>query len=148
MNAGNDAEVRLIVSTTLSIRSNRLYRVDCFPFVPRRMLLLYLDISLGMSSYLRPSNVILLSWEWIFCMDSSLGPQIPHYCLVRAVPIYLPRLVFSSISIDIKIHVFRIIILLYNSATRSGCGSVGRAVASDTRWPRFASSHQQLLSNH
>ena len=25
----------------------------------------------------------------------------------------------------------------------SGCGSVGRAVASDTRGPRFESSHQQ-----
>ena len=27
----------------------------------------------------------------------------------------------------------------------SGCGSVGRAVASDTRDPRFESSHQQIL---
>ena len=29
----------------------------------------------------------------------------------------------------------------------SGCGSVGRAVASDTRGPRFEYSHQQLLFN-
>ena len=29
----------------------------------------------------------------------------------------------------------------------SGCGAVGRAVASDTRGPRFESSHRQLLLN-
>ena len=29
----------------------------------------------------------------------------------------------------------------------SGCGAVGRAVASDTRGPRFESSHWQLLLN-
>ena len=29
----------------------------------------------------------------------------------------------------------------------SGCGSVGRAVASDTRGPQFESSHRQLLLN-
>ena len=29
----------------------------------------------------------------------------------------------------------------------SGCGSVDRAVASDTRGPRFESSHLQLLLN-
>ena len=29
----------------------------------------------------------------------------------------------------------------------SGCGSVGRAVASDTRGPRFESSHQQKFIN-
>ena len=29
----------------------------------------------------------------------------------------------------------------------SGCGKVGRAVASDTRVPRFESSHRQLLLN-
>ena len=29
----------------------------------------------------------------------------------------------------------------------SGCGSVGRAVASDTRGPRFESSHRQNLLN-
>ena len=29
----------------------------------------------------------------------------------------------------------------------SGCGAVGRAVASDTRGPGFESSHQQLLLN-
>ena len=27
----------------------------------------------------------------------------------------------------------------------NGCGSVGRAVASNTRGPRFESSHQQIL---
>ena len=27
----------------------------------------------------------------------------------------------------------------------SGCGSVGRAVPSDTRGPRFESSHRQIL---
>ena len=30
-----------------------------------------------------------------------------------------------------------------NSLTCSGCGSVGKAVASDTRGPRFESSHRQ-----
>ena len=30
----------------------------------------------------------------------------------------------------------------------SGCGTVGRMVASDTRGPRFESSHQQLLLNN
>ena len=29
----------------------------------------------------------------------------------------------------------------------SGCGAVGRAVASDTRGPGFVSSHRQLLLN-
>ena len=29
----------------------------------------------------------------------------------------------------------------------SGCGAVGRAVASDTRGPGFESSHRQLLLN-
>ena len=29
----------------------------------------------------------------------------------------------------------------------SGCGAVGRAVAYDTRGPRFESSHRQLLLN-
>ena len=29
----------------------------------------------------------------------------------------------------------------------SGCGSVGRAVASDTRSPRFESSHRQKIIN-
>ena len=29
----------------------------------------------------------------------------------------------------------------------SGCGSVGRAVASDTRGPQFKSSHRQNLLN-
>ena len=29
------------------------------------------------------------------------------------------------------------------AAVGSGCGSVGRAVSSDTRCPRFESSHQQ-----
>ena len=29
----------------------------------------------------------------------------------------------------------------------SGCGSVGRAVASDTRGPRFESSHRQKFIN-
>ena len=29
----------------------------------------------------------------------------------------------------------------------SGCGAVGRAVASDTRGPGFKSSHRQLLLN-
>ena len=29
----------------------------------------------------------------------------------------------------------------------SGCGAVGRAVASNTRGPGFESSHRQLLSN-
>ena len=29
----------------------------------------------------------------------------------------------------------------------SGCGAVGRAVASNTRGPRFESSHRQLLLN-
>ena len=32
-------------------------------------------------------------------------------------------------------------------ALGSGCGSVGRAVASDTRGPRFESSHRQNLLN-
>ena len=32
---------------------------------------------------------------------------------------------------------------LINLTEGSGCGSVGRAVASDTRGPRFESSHQQ-----
>ena len=30
----------------------------------------------------------------------------------------------------------------------SGCGSVGRAVASDTRDPRFKSSHRQTFIEH
>ena len=30
---------------------------------------------------------------------------------------------------------------------RSGCGSVGRAVASDIRGPRFESSHRQKIIN-
>ena len=29
--------------------------------------------------------------------------------------------------------------------SKSGCGSVGKAVASDTRDPQFESSHQQTL---
>ena len=34
------------------------------------------------------------------------------------------------------------------AALGSGCGSVGRAVASDTRGPRFESSHRQkFISN-
>ena len=33
------------------------------------------------------------------------------------------------------------------TALGSGCGSVGRAVASDTRGPRFESSHWQNLLN-
>ena len=34
-----------------------------------------------------------------------------------------------------------------NTFLGSGCGAVGRAVAYDTRGPRFESSHRQLLLN-
>ena len=34
-----------------------------------------------------------------------------------------------------------------NDLEGSGCGSVGRVVASNTRGPRFESSHQQNLLN-
>ena len=34
---------------------------------------------------------------------------------------------------------------LYTLYTGSGCGSVGRAVASETRGPRFESSHRQIF---
>ena len=34
-----------------------------------------------------------------------------------------------------------------NNIKGSGCGAVGRAVAYDTRGPRFESSHRQLLLN-
>ena len=41
----------------------------------------------------------------------------------------------------------RILSLNEDGGTGSGCGSVGRAVASDTRGPRFESSHRQNLLN-
>ena len=47
------------------------------------------------------------------------------------------RLVYSLIGLDFT--------ELENMLWGSGCGSVGRAVSSDTRGPRFKSSHRQNL---
>ena len=36
-------------------------------------------------------------------------------------------------------------VIRHDNSEGSGCGSVGRAVASDTRGPRFESSHRQKI---
>ena len=50
-------------------------------------------------------------------------------------PIFSVILIYSKLSI----------IVIIKMTTGSGCGSVGRAVASDTRGPRFESSHRQKI---
>ena len=43
---------------------------------------------------------------------------------------------------------FRVMIINTNKSVGSGCGTVGRAVTSDTRIPGFESSYQQLFKEH
>ena len=50
--------------------------------------------------------------------------------------------IFSSLLLPTKC------MSLKNFTPGSGCGSVGRAVASNTRGPRFESSHQQIYIEH
>ena len=71
-----------------------------------------------------------------------------HFGYTLCYLIFYPRaIIITNISIACLLLFITIAILLVRrlvtSDQGSGCGSVGRAVASDTKGPRFESSHRQ-----
>ena len=75
--------------------------------------------------------------------------DLQYMSLLHREPLWSPpitiRQVLSSLSIDSFIKNWFLQTILFMG---SGCGSVGRVVTSNTRGPRFESSHRQIYFIH
>ena len=92
---------------------------------------------------------LVLPYQWyshlIKVGDEGVIPQsVDNYgCMIVGSKRYLTGVQYKKVGYSHKTSVIRTSLTCLNWAFTSGGGPVGRAVASDTRDPRFKSQHRQ-----
>ena len=95
--------------------------------------------SLCCSEIIMPSDWLKFD-TWLIWSEAPIDNTIDR-------SVYLPRYVLLLVTSIISVTVSQMIATYYTKVLNvwSGCGSVGRVVAFDTRGPWFDSSHQQKI---